>query len=64
MKGFRRGRAALLTVCLCFLLSACQGNPREKGVEAGGSRSLAAEALGVSRATLWRRMKKYGLDQH
>ena len=40
MKGFRRGRAALLTVCLCFLLSACQGNPREKGVEAGVSRSL------------------------
>lgn len=31
--------------------------------EAGGSRSLAAEALGVSRATLWRRMKKYGMEQ-
>ena len=31
--------------------------------EAGGSRSLAAEALGISRATLWRRMKKYGMEQ-
>ena len=40
MKGFRRGLAALLTVCLCLLLSACQGNPREKGEEAGVSRGL------------------------
>ena len=40
MKGFRRGLAALLTVCLCLLLSACQGNPCEKGEEAGVSRGL------------------------
>lgn len=29
--------------------------------EAGDNRLLAAERLGVSRSTLWRRMKKYGL---
>ncbi|MBQ6061988.1 MAG: CHAT domain-containing protein [Clostridia bacterium] len=40
MKGFRRELAALLTVCLCLLLSACQGNTRERGEEAGVSRGL------------------------
>lgn len=29
--------------------------------QAGGSKQLAAQELGVSRSTLWRRMKKYGL---
>lgn len=29
----------------------------------GGSRSLAAEALGVSKTTLWRRMKKFGIAE-
>ena len=29
----------------------------------GGSRSLAAEELGVSKTTLWRRMKKYGVAE-
>jgi sigma-54 dependent transcriptional regulator, acetoin dehydrogenase operon transcriptional activator AcoR len=28
----------------------------------GGSRTKAAESLGISRVTLWRRMKKFGLD--
>ena len=28
-----------------------------------GSRALAAEALGVSKTTLWRRMKKYGIAE-
>jgi DNA-binding NtrC family response regulator len=30
--------------------------------EAGGHRSVAAERLGMSRTTLWRRMKRYGLE--
>ena len=30
--------------------------------EAGGSRAGAAESLNISRATLWRKMKKYGLE--
>lgn len=29
--------------------------------EAGNNRQLAAEKLGISRSSLWRRMKKYGL---
>ena len=29
----------------------------------GGNRALAAEALGVSKTTLWRRMKKFGIAQ-
>lgn len=29
----------------------------------GGNRALAAEALGVSKTTLWRRMKKYGIAE-
>ena len=29
--------------------------------EARGSRSAAAESLGMARSTLWRKMKKYGL---
>ena len=28
----------------------------------GGSRALAAEALGISRSTLWRKMKRLGID--
>ena len=31
--------------------------------ETGGQRAPAAEKLGISRATLWRRMKKYGITQ-
>jgi DNA-binding NtrC family response regulator len=30
--------------------------------ESGGARSAAAERLGMSRTTLWRKMKEYGLD--
>lgn len=30
--------------------------------EAGGVRSVAAERLGMSRTTLWRKMKEYGVD--
>ena len=30
----------MLTVCMCLLLSACQGNTRERGEEAGVSRGL------------------------
>ncbi|MEW5733351.1 MAG: sigma 54-interacting transcriptional regulator [Thermodesulfobacteriota bacterium] len=30
--------------------------------KAGGNRSLAAEMLGISRVTVWKRMKKYGLQ--
>ena len=29
----------------------------------GGSRTLTAEALGISKTTLWRRMKKYGIAE-
>ena len=28
----------------------------------GGSREKTAKALGVSKATLWRHMKKFGID--
>ncbi len=31
--------------------------------EADGIRSRAAELLGMSRTTLWRKMKAYGLDE-
>ena len=30
--------------------------------EAGGSREKAAVALGLSRSTLWRKMRKYGIE--
>ena len=30
--------------------------------EAGGARSVAAARLGMSRTTLWRKMKEYGLE--
>lgn len=30
--------------------------------DAGGARNLAADRLGMSRTTLWRKMKEYGLD--
>ena len=30
--------------------------------EWGGSREKAAQALGISKATLWRWMKKYGIE--
>ena len=30
--------------------------------EWGGSREKAAQALGISKATLWRWMKKYGME--
>jgi DNA-binding NtrC family response regulator len=31
--------------------------------EAGGARTAAADRLGMSRTTLWRKMKEYGLEQ-
>lgn len=42
-------------------------NPEENRLRAalrqtGGNKQLAADSLGVSRSTLWRRMKKYGLE--
>ena len=40
MKGLRRGLAALLTMCLCLLLSACQDAARERRAGTGVSRSL------------------------
>ena len=30
--------------------------------ETGGARSTSAERLGMSRTTLWRKMKQYGLE--
>ena len=30
--------------------------------ETGGARTAAAERLGMSRTTLWRKMKEHGLD--
>jgi transcriptional regulator of acetoin/glycerol metabolism len=30
--------------------------------QAGGNQSAAARRLGVSRVTIWKRMKKYGVD--
>ncbi|MGB8991176.1 MAG: helix-turn-helix domain-containing protein [Desulfobaccales bacterium] len=32
--------------------------------QVGGNQSQAAALLGVSRVTVWRRMKKYGIDVH
>lgn len=32
--------------------------------KAGGSRSKAAEMLGVSRVTIWKRLKKFGIQYH
>ena len=32
--------------------------------QAGGNQSRAAVLLGVSRITVWHRMKKYGIDVH
>jgi DNA-binding NtrC family response regulator len=29
----------------------------------GGSHSRAAEALGIGRTTLWRKLKEYGIDK-
>ena len=31
-------------------------------IKYGGNRKKTAEALGISKATLWRQMKKYGLE--
>ena len=30
-------------------------------LKSGGSRALAARELGISRVTLWKRMKRYGV---
>ena len=30
--------------------------------EAGGARTTAAERLGMSRTTMWRKMKQYGVE--
>ena len=30
--------------------------------EAGGNKTLAAQILGIDRVSLWRKLKKYGLD--
>jgi two-component system response regulator HydG len=32
--------------------------------ETGGAKSAAADRLGMSRTTLWRKMRDYGLDEH
>ena len=32
--------------------------------ETGGARNAAADRLGMSRTTLWRKMKEYGLEGH
>ncbi len=32
--------------------------------EAGGNQTRAAQALGIGRNTLWRKMKKYGIESH
>jgi two-component system, NtrC family, response regulator HydG len=32
--------------------------------EADGSRSRGAEILGVSRVTVWKKIKKFGIDPH
>jgi DNA-binding NtrC family response regulator len=32
--------------------------------EAGGNQTRAAQALGMGRNTLWRKLKKYGIDSH
>ena len=40
-----------------------EGRRIERALErAGGNRERAASSLGVSRSTLWRKMRKYGLD--
>jgi transcriptional regulator with PAS, ATPase and Fis domain len=31
--------------------------------EAGGNRTLAAQQLGIDRVSLWRKLKKYGLEE-
>ena len=31
--------------------------------EAGGNRTLAAQHLGIDRVSLWRKLKKYGLEE-
>ena len=31
-------------------------------VETGGNKTLAAEALGIDRVSLWRKIKRYGLE--
>jgi DNA-binding protein Fis len=30
--------------------------------EVGGNKTLAAQILGIDRVSLWRKLKKYGLD--
>ena len=32
--------------------------------QAGGNQTRAAQALGIGRNTLWRKMKKYGIESH
>lgn len=32
--------------------------------EVGGNKTLAAQALGIDRVSLWRKLKKYGLDEN
>ncbi len=31
--------------------------------EVGGSKTLAAQTLGIDRVSLWRKLKKYGLEE-
>lgn len=35
---------------------------RDALAQANGSRTKAGELLGISRMTVWRRMKKYGVE--
>jgi transcriptional regulator of acetoin/glycerol metabolism len=52
----------------CLPIARRRGAPaldaiREALIGAGGRRTAAARTLGISRVTLWKRMKEYGLTE-